>query len=157
MIAGPHLPLGFAAGPPPLPTPGGRPDRTGTAITAAHVLVIEDEAMIAWMIEGLLEDMGFTSIAIAADGEEALRLAAADPPALVISDINLGNSPDGIETVAAIRSTAPARAIFVSGYASIDARARIDQTIPGATVLRKPIEVEPLRRAVEAALAPRPN
>lgn len=157
MIRASHLPLGFAAGPPPVAAQSDLAAPTTTALAAAHVLVIEDEAMIAWMIEGLLEDMGIHSIAIAADGAEALRLAAADPPALVISDINLGSAPDGVETVAAIRQIVAAQVIFVSGYASSDARARIDQMVKGATVLRKPIEFDPFQRAIQAALGPRSN
>lgn len=126
-------------------------------LATTHVLIVEDEAMIAWMIEGLLEDMGFTSIAIAADGAEALRLTEELAPALIISDINLGQAPDGVETVEQIRQAVDVPVIFVSGYASVDARARIAQRVQGARVLRKPIEIEPLRLAVEAALSPPAN
>lgn len=150
-----HRPLQLMAGwVPANARPGSAEDRVGEDISSAQVLIIEDEVVIAWMIEGLLEDMGFTSIAIAADGAEALRLVEARPPALIISDINLGGGPDGVQTVAEIRSRLVSPVIFVSGYASADARARIERLIDGARVLRKPIEQRHLRRAVVASLTP---
>lgn len=150
-----HRPLLLMAGwAPASGRPGSAEDRVGEDIASAHVLIIEDEVVIAWMIEGLLEDMGFTSIAIAAGGAEALRLVEARPPALIISDINLGGGPDGVHTVATIRKMIASPVIFVSGYASADARARIDRLIDGARVLRKPIEQRHLRRAVVASLTP---
>lgn len=157
MIRPPSAPLSFIAGPPAWRPAAPSGEDKDQRLAKAHVLIVEDEAMIAWMIEGLLEDMGFTSIAIAADGAEALRLTAELAPTLVISDINLGQAPDGVETVEEIRKSVDVRVIFVSGYASVDARARIARRIEGARVLRKPIEIEPLRTAVQAALAPRTN
>jgi len=155
MITGTHIDIaprfaapGFSAA----ASRGPWSERIAQAVASAHVLVIEDEAMIAWMIESLLEDMGFTSIAIASDGETALRLAAAETPTLLISDINLGAGPDGIETVALIRERSAAPVVFVSGYAGPDARARIDRVIGDAAVLRKPIVERPLRDAIEAVL-----
>lgn len=147
-----RTPLLMAGWPPTDDRPGAAHDPVAEEIAAAHVLIIEDEVVIAWMIEGLLEDMGFTSIAIAADAAEALRLAEAEPPALVISDINLGGGPDGVQVVARIRDRIASPVIFVSGYASADARARIERMIEGARVLRKPIEQRHLRRAVIASL-----
>lgn len=43
-------------GRPSLPTAAYGPDK---ALALIPVLVIEDEAMIAWMLDSLLEDMGF--------------------------------------------------------------------------------------------------
>ena len=62
----------FAASTPPgrsVPPAAGQ----GFPLTLARVsvLVIEDEAMIAWMLESLLEDMGFEAIALASNAIEA--------------------------------------------------------------------------------------
>lgn len=152
-----RLPLKFAGQNPPPNSPRARIDRLDPSITSAHVLIIEDEMMIAWMIQSLIEDMGFTSIAVAADGEEALRMASEDAPGLVISDINLGVAPDGVETVARICATMTTKVMFVSGYANSDAKDRIERMIGGAQVLRKPIEAARLQNAVIELLGSKPN
>lgn len=116
------------------------------------LLVVEDEAMIAWMVETMLEEMGFGAIAIAPTGDEAIRLAGATPPGLIISDINLGPGLDGIAAAAAIRAVQAGPVIFITGYASAEAHARIRAELPGAAVLRKPVSEMELRAAITRAL-----
>lgn len=118
-------------------------------VLAAPVLIVEDEAMIAWMLESLLEDMGFTAITIVASGDEALDAAARLSPGLIVSDINLGpGGLDGVTAAATIRRTLPTPVLFVTGHAGADALERIREGVPGALVLRKPVSPEALRRAV---------
>lgn len=121
------------------------------------VLIIEDESMIAWMLETMLEEMGFDTIAIAPTGGEAVRLAGTNPPGLIISDINLGSGLDGVATAAAIRSMKAGPVIFITGYASEEARARIEVDLPGAPILRKPVSDLELRAAISRALDPNTN
>jgi DNA-binding response OmpR family regulator len=52
------------------------------------ILVVEDEAKIAEVLKSYLEREGF-SVAVAADGEEALRLHALLTPVLVLLDLML--------------------------------------------------------------------
>lgn len=128
-------------------------DRLPRTVLERPVLIVEDEAIIAWMLESLLEDMGFLSVSTAATGEEALAAAAERPPVLIVSDINLGpRSIDGVDAAAAIcrRQTAPV--VFVTGHASPDALVRIERDVPNALLLRKPITFSALRRAVSEVL-----
>ena len=120
------------------------------------VLIVEDEAMIAWMIESLLEDMGFTSISVASSGEDAIAKASSIHPGLVISDINLGQGGlDGIDAAKAILDLTAAPVVFVTGYAGPGERERISRHVPGAHVLRKPITVDVLRRTIAFVLCGR--
>lgn len=121
------------------------------------ILVIEDEAVIAWTLESHLEDMGFTDIAIAADARAATASAAVRAPGLIVSDINLGGGPDGVVATAGIHAGGFVPTLFVTGYANADARARIEREVPGAAVLRKPIQPDELQRAINAALAGGPR
>ena len=84
---GPTLPPGHSA--------GAESVRLKPEVLAAPVLIVEDEAMIAWMLESLLEDMGFTAITVVATGDEALDAARRLSPGLIVSDINLG--PSGLD------------------------------------------------------------
>ena len=62
---------------------------------------------------------------------------------------------DGISAAAAICAMAPAPVIFISGYANDEAVARVNREVPGAAVLRKPVQIAELRAAVVEALRPR--
>ena len=110
--------------------------------------------MIAWMIESLLKDMGFASVAIAGTGQQAILLAEDMPPGLIVTDINLGTGIDGIAAAAAIRTARAVPVIFITGHASEEAHARIESDVPGAAVLRKPVLEAELRTAVAQALGP---
>ncbi|ATY33813.1 response regulator [Sphingomonas psychrotolerans] len=140
------------------PTGHGAATRPATHLEGVDLdtplLVVEDEAMIAWMVETMLEEMGFRSIAIAATGDQAIALAGSTPPGLIVTDINLGPGLDGIAAAAAIRAERPAPVIFITGYAGAEAYARIQGEVPGAALLRKPVLVVELRLAVTRALRP---
>ena len=125
------------------------------ALLATPILVVEDEAMIAWLIESLLEEMGFTDIRLAADGRQARAQAERSPPGLILSDINLGDGPDGIETAAAIRRASALPVIFITAYADDATRARIGREVPGAPMLRKPFGADCLRAAIFQVLEER--
>lgn len=139
--------------------PGGPPPRQGrgekapAADLATRILIIEDEMMIAWMIESLLVDAGFSDIAMAATANEAQRLARDAAPGLIISDINLGDGGNGVEISQTLCRAARAPVIFVTAYASADVRDEIGATLPGAQLLRKPVEERALLDAVRRALA----
>lgn len=108
--------------------------------------------MIAWMIEDVLVEAGFRSVAIAADGERALAAAALRRPGLIVSDVNLGPGADGIDTALRIRAESSVPLIFVTAYSDAALRARLAAELPGAQLLRKPVDPAALLRAVMRAL-----
>lgn len=119
---------------------------------ARPILVVEDEVLIAWMMESLLEDAGFTSIRLATSAADALSIATERAPELLISDINLGAGDDGIDAAIRIRRIAAAPVIFVSAYIDENARRRIAEDIGDAIVLRKPVERGALLDALRTML-----
>ena len=153
----PHIFPEFAPPPsePPSPPPGVAQDRDPErALFATPILVVEDESMIAWMIENVLLDAGFTAVDMVATGEDAERFAAADRPGLIISDVNLGRGKDGIDAAIAIRAASGSiPLIFVTAYADNKVRDRLAAAFPGAQLLRKPVDEAALIRAVMRALA----
>lgn len=122
---------------------------------ATRILIVEDEVMIAWMVESVLEDAGFTDIAIAANHDRACALATEAMPGLIVSDINLGDGPDGIATAAAIRRAGAMPVLFVTAYSDEATRSRIVEQVPGAVLLRKPVQAQALCQAVMDALRTR--
>lgn len=116
---------------------------------ARRVLIIEDEAIIAWMMEDLLRALGFAAITVVASAEDAFEHVRAETPELIVSDINLGPGRlDGVTAVAQIVAAAPAPVVFVTGYASIETTQYIQRDIGDARILRKPVSQEDLYRAL---------
>jgi CheY-like chemotaxis protein len=54
-----------------------------------HVLIIEDEPMVALDLEVLLGSAGATSFSFAQSQSEALALALENPPSFITSDVRL--------------------------------------------------------------------
>lgn len=52
------------------------------------ILIVEDQPELAQMIADLLEEAGYATH-LAADGEQALAALAAQPPDLVLTDVNM--------------------------------------------------------------------
>lgn len=120
-----------------------------------RILIIEDEAIIAWMIESIFEEMGFTEILLTSSGADALAAALRSQPGLVVSDVNLGAGLDGIDTAVRICGADDIPVLFVSAYADDRTRARIARDLPSAPLLRKPLRADALRETVAALLQKR--
>lgn len=100
-----------------------------------RVLIVEDEALIAMILEEMVVDVGCTVVGPAATLQEALALAASSPAAdCALLDINLRGGPSW-----PVADALTARGIpfaFVSGYG----QAGLDPRYQSATVLAKPID-----------------
>lgn len=60
-----------------------------TAATERRILVVEDEALVAMLVEDALMDAGFAVIGPARTVAQALELLKADPPDAAVLDLNL--------------------------------------------------------------------
>lgn len=80
-----------------------------------HVLIIEDEPMIALAIQMTLEDEGVTSFDIAATEADAIDLASRHRPTFITSDVALleGNGPRAVATILARQGSIPV--LFLTG------------------------------------------
>jgi len=98
-----------------------------------HVLIIEDEPLIALSIEAVLEDEGVNSIDIAATEDQAIRLARNRRPNLITSDVKLakGNGPAAVAQI--LRDLGPVPVIFITAAAE-----DCERCSPPAIVLGKP-------------------
>ena len=66
-----------------------------------HVLIIEDEPLVAMQVRYLLEDEGATSFAFAETEDDAIAAAISQHPVLITSDVKLarGNGPLAIQEI----------------------------------------------------------
>lgn len=86
---------------------------------ARHALIIEDEILIAFEMEALLADQGFTSFDIAESPQDALKKAMARRPDLITADYRIVGGT-GVEAVEAIqRQLGDIPVVFVTGNAEL--------------------------------------
>src|SRR5262245_60698390 len=107
-----------------------------------RVLLVEDEAIIAIMLEDLLVDLGCEVVGPVASLAEAMRLARSEALAGALLDVNLGG--ESIYPVADLLAARDVPFVFVSGYGPAAIEARYGDAI----VLSKPILDADLERAV---------
>ena len=89
------------------------------AASAIKVLVVDDQLTMRSLTRAGLQQLGFTDIADAGDGEEGLRALTARPAHLVISDFNMPKL-DGLGFLRAIRTnpqTAGTAFVMLTGRA----------------------------------------
>jgi PAS domain S-box-containing protein len=105
-----------------------------------RVLLVEDEALVAMMIQETLVEFGFEVLGPVSTASEALAAARERHIDAAVLDINLG---DGlVYTVAEILAKRGVPFVFVTGY---DAES-VDSRFSGIPVLQKPVERESLQR-----------
>ncbi|WP_375429651.1 response regulator [uncultured Sphingomonas sp.] len=82
-----------------------------------HVLIIEDEAMIAIDLEALLEREGASSFSFAATQAEAVIAAQAHRPDVITSDVTLleGTGPAAVALIRAVLGDVPV--VYISATA----------------------------------------
>jgi PAS domain S-box-containing protein len=116
-----------------------------------RIMLVEDEVIVAMDVQQRLKALGYEASAHATGGEEAIQLARETHPDLILMDIKIRGSLDGIETAALIRKTQNIPIIYLTAFAdeSTLARARLTEAFG---YLIKPFEDRELRSAIEIAL-----
>lgn len=140
--------------PPPTRDVGVTGDRA-IAISSRKVLIVEDESIIAWALQSLVEDLGHEVVDVLSSGEAAISAAAQHQPELILMDINLGHGIDGIEAAERIQAALAVTVIFVSAYGDEATRDRIKDRVPGAPLLTKPVSAKAICHAIELTSMPR--
>ena len=83
---------------------------------ATDVLIIEDETFIAMDLEGLVEGLGHRTVGVARTHAEAVTLAKAKRPGLILADIKLADGSSGLDAVNELIQSVQVPVIFVTAY-----------------------------------------
>lgn len=119
------------------------------ALPMRTVLLIDDQADVREVLRLLLEREGFRALE-AGDGVEALRLLRQNEPHLIILDL-LMPQMDGYEFLDQVPAGIPL--IVMSGVDErLGARSRTLSHAGIRSVLRKPVGIDEIRKAVRDAL-----
>ncbi len=83
---------------------------------ATDVLIIEDETFIAMDLEGLVESLGHRVLGVARTHSEAITLAKAKRPGLILADIQLADGSSGLDAVNELLRLFEVPVIFITAY-----------------------------------------
>ncbi len=126
-------------------------DNNTSSDSAARILVVEDELIIAKGIQKRLQALGYCVAGSASSGEEAVEKALRLLPDLVLMDINLQGAMDGVTAAELIRTKADMPVIFLTAYADADTLERAKVTEPFGYIV-KPFQDITLQSSIEMAL-----
>lgn len=147
-----YLPLADpATQPAPLEPAAAEPERGH----GQHVLYVDDDEVMAVMVHGLLQRLGYRATCTL-DAHEAIAIVARDPLGvdLVVTDFNMP-SCSGLDVARALAGIRPGLPVAISsGYVSDELRSRaVDLGV--CAVMQKEHTLEELGALVHAALMPR--
>src|ERR1051325_5564674 len=120
-------------------------------MTKERILIVEDEGIVAADLEDRLKHLGYTVTGMAASGEQALRQVADTKPDLVLMDIILQGSMDGVEAGNQIINQHGLPVVYLTAHADELTVRRARDTGPFGYVL-KPFDERELSIAIEIAL-----
>jgi DNA-binding NarL/FixJ family response regulator len=82
------------------------------------VLIVEDELITAASIEELLQEEDYSIIGLAKDAVTALRLCnhAVEPPGVVVCDINIKGTVQGVELAGQLKDLYGCEIIFLTAF-----------------------------------------
>ena len=115
------------------------------------ILIVEDEYIVGDVLKRTFERKGYVVPSIAVSGESAVEKAEETNPDLIIMDISLKGTMDGIEAAQEIRNRADIPVLFLTAYEDEEIFERAKVTEPYGYLL-KPLDEKEIIMAVEVAL-----
>jgi len=115
-----------------------------------RILIVENEGLVGCDMAASLGKLGYLVVGLCASGEEAIERFDELRPDLVLLDVHLAGSLDGIDTARELQRRRRVAIVYVTACADLDTVARARQTSPQGYLL-KPFNHDELRLAVEVA------
>lgn len=116
-----------------------------------HILIVEDEAIVASDIQYSLQKLGFFVTGVAASGELALSMIKSSQPDLILMDIMLQGKLSGLDTAELIMKMYSIPIIFLTAYVDEVTLSRAKKCEPFGYII-KPFKETQLQTAIEMAL-----
>jgi PAS domain S-box-containing protein len=118
----------------------------------AKILIADDEAILTMYLEEILSMHDHDVVGAASSGQEAIDLATALSPDIVIMDISMPGELDGIEAAEIIRSTLGIPSIFMTAHSELPIIEKARQADPYGYLI-KPVQNIGTRIVVDSALS----
>ena len=120
--------------------------------TPVHVLVAEDEVLVAWALRAILEEAGY-QVTLAHDGVQALALQAQTPADVLLTDLQMPRL-DGLTLIRRLRAACPTLPVIVmTGAADVGALDELRSApAAGTIIMNKPVSPRPVIAAIQTVL-----
>ena len=102
------------------------------------ILIVEDEAIIAFEMKTIMESNGYNVVKIVNTGEQAIKTALKEKPDIILMDIRLKGKIDGIEAASRIVEKIKIPIVYLTGNSHLKNSSRLLATNP-VDVLTKPV------------------
>ncbi|MFC5355533.1 response regulator [Azospirillum himalayense] len=116
-----------------------------------HVLLAEDESLVAMVLKEVLVDAGFR-VTVACDGVEALDAYTADPADILVTDIRMPRL-DGLSLTAKLRERAPMLPVVITTGHLLPDIVMVEPSEARTLVFTKPVPTNRLLDAIRLALS----
>jgi signal transduction histidine kinase len=115
------------------------------------ILIVEDDAVSALLLQKALEKNNHEILGIADSGEKALELLTENHADIVMMDINLAGELDGIKTTEIINEKYDIPVVYLSASSDAETLNKVVGTNPSAYVI-KPFNIRELNMVIELAI-----
>jgi len=115
------------------------------------IVIVEDESIIAMELEERLNQMGFAVAGTFSRGDTVITKISGLRPDLILVDINIQGSMNGIETARKIKDTYNIPFIYITANNDEETLQRAKQTNPDGFLV-KPFHGTELKTVIEKAL-----
>ena len=118
---------------------------------SAHILIVEDEGIVAFNLQQRLSHMGYLVPDVAVSGTETLALVAQSRPDLILMDIHIEGDMDGIDVAERIQETGTVPVVYLTAYSEDATLERARKTRPYGYLI-KPFSERELHATIQMAL-----
>jgi len=114
------------------------------------LLIVEDESEVAKTLEMKLKKFGYTVVGSERSAEKGIEKAGELHPDIVLMDIELSGTMDGIQASDAIRKKYQIPSIYITAICDAKTLQRVGASIPYGYIL-KPFKDDELRTVIDIA------
>ena len=122
------------------------------ASKTTKVLVVEDEPGMAFLLNRLLEKLGYSVLATVDSGEEAVELVSKTKPDIILMDIYLAGKMNGIQAAELILAKEHIPVIYATSDTDEQTLQNAKSTYPLGYIV-KPYDKNVLKSTIEVALS----
>ena len=120
-------------------------------MSGKRILIIEDEQIVAQDLQNLLRRLGYQPVGSTNNGPDAIRLAAETQPDLILMDVKLDGTMDGVEASIEIAKERAVPIVYLTAYSNSFISHPSNMVYPFLCVA-KPFSAASVGAAIESAL-----
>lgn len=118
--------------------------------TSKNVLIVEDDMIIAMVLERMVSKLNYNVLQKVINGREAIDITLKEKPDLILMDIQLNDDIDGIHAMRKIRESSSVPVIYITGNSDEYNLQRARET-NYVDYLIKPIQLGDLKKSIAKA------